>query len=235
MVRPPTLPPLVRGQWLPMTYEEFLAWVPDGAQAEWVDGKGIIFVTTSARHAQLGLFLKRLVAAFLALFELGRVFDAPFEMRLRSGASRREPDILVVLNEHRDRVQRHWLDGPADLVIELVSEHSVALDRVDKRREYEAAGVTEYLIVDTREGEQGFEFYRLAEAGLYRPVAPDQQGRYHSQVLPGFWLDPTWLWQDPLPMPEELMLQIAPDAYRRYLRALLGEAGRGEAPAGASA
>ena len=235
MTPPTTLPPLVRGQWLPMTYEEFLAWKPDGLQGEWVDGKGIIFVTTSERHVRVQRLLVNLLTTFLDVFGLGEVFSAPFQMRLRSGASGREPDVMVVRREHLDRVQRHWLQGPADLVVELMSEESAGIDRRDKYFEYERAGVPEYLLVDTRVGRRGFEFYRLDAAATYHAVEPDEQGRYHSEVLPGFWLDPTWLWQDPLPKSEELMLQIAPNAYRRYLRALLGEAGRGEAPAGASA
>lgn len=235
MAQPPTLPPLVRGQWLPMTYEEFLAWKPDGLQGEWVDGKGIIFVTTSERHVRVQRLLVNLLTTFLNVFGLGEVFAAPFQMRLQSGASGREPDVMVVRREHLDRVQRHWLDGPADLVVELMSEESASIDRRDKYFEYERAGIPEYLLVDTRVGRRGFECYRLSAGGVYDAVVPDAQGRYHSQVLPGFWLDPNWLWQDPLPRPEELLLQIAPDAYRRYLRALLDEADRGATSTGASA
>ena len=36
----------------------------------------------------------------------------------------------------------------------------------------------------------------------------DAQGRYRSQVVDGFWLQVGWLWQDPLPLEEEVLRQI---------------------------
>jgi Uma2 family endonuclease len=223
MNRPPVLPPFVRGEWIPMTSEEFDAWAPEGPIAEWVDGKGIIFVTSSARHVRIGSLLKTLLRLFVDLTGVGEVLDAPFEMRLRDGGSRRESDILVVLPEHADRVRCHWLEGPADLVFELVSEFSVQNDLVEKRREYEAASIPEYVTVDTGEGHETLTYLRLDTAGRYQEVQPDAQGRFWSAVLPGFLLQPVWLWQDPLPRPEELLLEIAPEAYRRYLRSLLDD------------
>ncbi len=219
MTQPTTLPQLVRGEWVPMTYEEFDTWVPDGLQAEWVDGRGIIFVSTSTLHGELVVFLTDLLRRYVLLFDLGRVFAAPVELRLPPGGERREPDIFVVLRSDLYRVQRMWVDGPAAFVVEFLSEHSVHEDRIVKLRTYAAAGVREYLIVDAREGEEGFEYYRLNAEGQYLPVQPDEHGRYHSTVLPGFWLHPSWFRQDPLPRPESLLLEIAPDAYGAWLLA----------------
>jgi hypothetical protein len=49
------------------------------------------------------------------------------------------------------------------------------------------------------------------------PVEPDAAGRIHSTVLPGFWLDPAWLTQDPLPTQLAVIQQIAPEALRAAL------------------
>ncbi|MEA2515670.1 MAG: hypothetical protein QOJ59_5159 [Thermomicrobiales bacterium] len=214
-----TLPPLVRGEWLPMTSDEFDAWVPDGMRAEWVDGKGMLFVTSSERHVLVGVLLTRLLATFLEVFDLGVLYVAPFEMRLRGGASRREPDLFVVLQRNRDRTDRYRFEGPADFVIELVSEHSVRVDRFDKLREYEAAGVPEYLLIDTVDPERDVEFYRLNDIGRFERVGPDELGRHSSQILPGVWFDSRWFQQEVLPIPEDLLLQIAPDAYSAWLLA----------------
>ena len=35
--------------------------------------------------------------------------------------------------------------------------------------------------------------------GIYRFASIDNQGRYHSAILPGLWLQVDWLWQTPLP------------------------------------
>jgi Uma2 family endonuclease len=63
--------------------------------------------------------------------------------------------------------------------------------------EYEAAGVREYWLIDP-DREQA-EFYHLAETGRYRLLAPDADNHFHSIVLPNFWLQVDWLWQEPLP------------------------------------
>ena len=115
---------------------------------------------------------------------------------------------MVILSEHRDQIGERWVEGPADLVVELISDDSVGRDQDDKRREYEAEGVREYLLVDARLGKHGFDFYRLNDAGRYEPVQPDAVGRYHSAVLPGFWLDPAWLRQDPLPKVATVLAHI---------------------------
>lgn len=187
-----------------MTYEAFLRWVPDGTQAEWVDGQ-VVVVTTSARHVRIVRLLTMVLQTFVEVFGLGEAFPAPFQMRLSSRPSGREPDLLVLRTDHLDRVTRLWVEGPADLVVEVVSEESVTTDRVDKLREYEEAGVPEYLIVEGREGRYGVEFYRLNAAGRFERVTPDAAGRYSSTVLPGFWFETAWFEQDPLPSARDVL------------------------------
>jgi Uma2 family endonuclease len=215
-----TLPPFVQGQWTPMSSEEFDEWVPAGMKAEWVDGKGMLFVTNSEPHVRLQLLLARLLATFLDIFDLGTLYVAPFEMRILSGTSRRQPDLFVVLHDRRHLMRHYRFDGPADFVAEFVSEHNAEVDRVDKFRDYAAAGIPEYLMVDTVDPERDVALYRRNDTGDYDRVQPDEHGRLHSMVLPGFWIDPAWFRQDPLPNHERLMMKIAPDAYWRYLSAI---------------
>ncbi len=39
----------------------------------------------------------------------------------------------------------------------------------------------------------GVDFYVLDKQGRYQPVPVDSDGRYHSTVLPGLWLQVDWL------------------------------------------
>jgi Uma2 family endonuclease len=125
----------------------------------------------------------------------------------------------VVLKRDLDRVHPKWVDGPAGLSVEFVSENSVGRDRAVKRRALEEAGQPEYLMVDTIVRASEPEFLRLNETGIYDRVQPDDQGRYHSEVLPGFWFHPDWFRQDALPDLDDLLLQIAPEAYAARLLA----------------
>ncbi len=199
---------------LRMTYDEFLAWADEDIHAEWVDGDVTVFVPPSMRHQDLVLFLGSLLSWYARSLNLGRVMVAPFEMRLAPNQTSREPDILFVARAHADRLSSLRLDGPADLVIELISDSSVAHDSDDKFYEYQDAGIPEYWVIDPRSGKERVDLFALTPEGTYQAVLPDADGRYHSVTLPGFWLHPDWLWQDPLPNPLDLLQEIAPEMLR---------------------
>jgi len=192
-----------------MTYEEFLAWADEDTLAEWVDGDVIMYSPASRKHQDLEQFLAQVVGLYVAERDLGQVMLPPFQMKLKHG---REPDLLVLAREHLDRLQETYLDGPADLVVEIVSRQSATRDRGDKFYEYEAGGVPEYWLIDP--DRQWAEFYRL-EGQLYRTAFSGDQGLYRSSVLPDFWLRVEWLWQVPLPPAEDVLLEIGGEAYAR--------------------
>ena len=176
-----------------MTYEEFLAWADEDTLAEWVNGEVVMISPAGYKHQDIANFLLSILRAFAEARQLGSVLSAPFQMKLeRSG---REPDLLFVAREHLDRLKETYLDGPADLVVEIVSPESLGRDRGEKFYEYEQAGIPEYWLIDPQR-EQA-EFYQLDERGRYRLIWPDAEGVYRSKVLEGFWLQVDWLWRPP--------------------------------------
>jgi Uma2 family endonuclease len=198
---------------LRMGYDDWLAWFEhEGNVGEWVDGEVIVFMPPVVRHQLVSTFLVTLLNLFVTTRGLGMVLAEPFEMRLAAGRISRLPDILFLATRNLDRLDGKRLAGPADLVVEILSDDSVSRDRQRKMAEYATAGVEEYWIVDPRAGRETTEFYDLAGEGRYDPIAPDADGLLRSKVLPGFWLDPAWLTHDPLPAPLPLLLQVAPDA-----------------------
>ncbi len=217
MAQETAVSPAIQEQRLSMSYEEFLAWSEEDTHAEWVNGEVIVFMPPKTIHQRIAGFLYGILSFYARMFNLGEAFIAPIEMRVLPGRSSREPDIFFVAREHQDRVTADRLEGPADLVIELVSDSSVSRDRADKFYEYQEAGVREYLIIDPRPGKQRVDFYHLDSRSMYEARLPDVEGRYHSDVVAGFWFKPEWLWQDPLPDPLSILLLIAPQAQGRSL------------------
>jgi Uma2 family endonuclease len=195
-------------QRLRMTYEEYLAWASEDIRTEWVKGEVIIHLPPKPRHQDMLRFLGNLLDLFVNLFKLGKVLYSPVEMRLQAQGSSREPDLLFVANTHLERLTEDRLEGPADLVIEIISDDSVTRDRVDKFDEYEAACIPEYWIIDPRPTRQRANFYQLDERGHYQAAPIGADGLYHSKVLPGFWLRVEWLWAEALPAPLSVLGQI---------------------------
>jgi len=182
----------------PMSAEEFLRWEHLGI-AEWVNGEVSIMAVTN-EHQRIVDFLNRLLGIFVQISGLGIVRSAPYAMRAVPGGNIREPDLTFVATAHLERVRREVLDGPADLVVEVVSEESVARDYDDKFAEYQDAGVQEYWIIDPRPNRRRASFFQRDAHGRLQPALVDANNVYRSSVLPGFWLKLEWLWQaDPEP------------------------------------
>ncbi len=197
----------------PMTYEQFLDWADEDTLAEWVDGEVVMTSPASDRHQQIVRFLLEAMSRYAALRSLGRVLFAPFQMKLPH--SGREPDVLFIATDHLGRLKKTYLDGPADLVVEIVSPESQTRDHEEKYDEYQAGGVREYWLIDP-ETEKA-QFYQLDAAGAYQPVLPDAAGVYHSRELPGFWLRGDWLWQPIFSPVDTVLQQICGDAYARQV------------------
>lgn len=180
-----------------MSYEEFLDWADEDTYAEWVDGKVEVMSPASAEHQDLSVFMTRLLAEYAEAHEAGKILPAPFQMKLANVRRGREPDLLFILKQNLSHLERNFLDGPADLAVEIVSPESVLRDRDTKYHEYEQGGVREYWIIDP--AVEQADFFVLDMEGHYQRALPDENGKYESTALPGFWINVRWLWQTPLP------------------------------------
>lgn len=125
---------------------------------------------------------------------LGIVFGDRARVVVESVGLSCEPDLTFVSNESFDsgRVKLTPKEerpsdsieivGPPDLVVELVSDSSVAKDTQDLFRLYYEADVREYWLIDARGDEMSF---RLLVRGPsdWQDVAPDADGFFASPVL----------------------------------------------------
>lgn len=179
-----------------MSYEEFLTSY-DGQHAEWVGGEVVPMTPPSDQHQNVVGFLAALFRMYAEAKGLGVVRSSPFQMKPGPELPGREPDVLFVSGDHADRLRRTHLEGPADLVVEVISPESRGRDRGDKYFEYEQAGVREYWLIDPVRRQA--ELYRLGERGVYEVMPAGDPPRLQSEVLPGLWIDLSWLWSDPMP------------------------------------
>ncbi len=166
------------------------------AHYEWVNGVLIAMSPISSEHDEITGFLYLLLRAYLEQKPLGKVKREPFVMKLEKTNSRREPDLQVILGENLANLKKTFMDGAADICIEVVSAESVTRDHGEKLKEYETGGVREYWIVDPLRDE--CRFYRLAD-GIYKPVKLDAEETYQTPLLPQFKLAVPVLWQKELP------------------------------------
>lgn len=181
---------------------------------EWVEGVVIRVSLGELKHNRLIYYLITLLEAYFELRPLGQVIGQPFVLRLAAfPRRRREPDLLVVLKTNPHELKDTYMDGPADICIEVVSQDSVKRDYGEKLEEYEQGGVSEYWIVDPLRKE--CRFSRLGENQRYATQPIDAESYYHTPLLPGFALHVATLWQETLP---------GPGATVQAVRAMLNDA-----------
>lgn len=179
-----------------ISYQEFLE-LYDGKFAEWVEGDVEMGMSVSQQHADESGFLESILRFYVEARDVGKVYSAPFQMFLAEFERGREPDLMFVSKEHLERITPQYVDGAADIAIEILSPESIGRDRGEKFVEYEAAGIREYWLIDPERKQA--EFYALDHDNRYKLMFGGTKGRFESSVLDEFHLQVEWLWQQPMP------------------------------------
>jgi Uma2 family endonuclease len=152
---------------------------------EFSDGRIEVLESPTLEHQEIVLFLVNLLRAFVTPRKLGRAIMAPLRVKLRDGQFR-EPDVMFMLERNISRAGNRFWDG-ADLVMEVISEDNPDRDLQIKRREYAAAGISEYWICDPRNKTitvlklEGDRYITHSEAAVSGPV--------QSSLFKGFTVD----------------------------------------------
>lgn len=187
-----------------LTFEEFLDWCDEDTRAEWVDGRVVMMSPGSFDHQNIETFLITLLRLFVEKHQLGVVVNECL-MHLDAQRRGRVPDILFISNARKERIRKTYVEGAVDLAVEIVSPDSVDRDRSEKFAEYQLAGVREYWLIDPQR--KLAEFFEAGTDRRFYPV-PLCDGAFRSTVIPGFWLKPSWLWEDQLPPTADVLREL---------------------------
>lgn len=181
--------PLVRPY---ITYEDLCRLPSDGKRYEIFDGEAYMSPAPSAWHQDL---LLRLAFWFkAAIRDRSKVYVAPVDVVL-DRATAVQPDLLLILEARLDII-RHAIHGAPDLVLEILSPSTAAMDRGLKMETYARYGVGEYWMVDVER--EAIEIYRLDQgASAYRLVQTCHKGdQATTPLLPGLSVDVTTLFAE---------------------------------------
>lgn len=183
-----------------MTEDEFYAYADEDCPWQFLGGE-LVREPVSRRHEELFAFLLSLLYVYFGERGGGQVSGSRYAMRLDPQWSP-EPDLLVVLSGRRQFMGPQRLEGPADLVIEIASPGR--LDLRKKLPRYHEARLPEIWIVDPYARSIRVD---TLESGGYQ-TRTHTAGVLASAVVPGFWIDIGWLWQDPPPAPLSCLRRI---------------------------
>lgn len=177
-----------------LSEEEFYRLADEDSDWEYLDGRIVMHSPASDQHEDIFRFLLTLLSTYLDERKGAVVRGSRYPMRLDASWSP-EPDILVVREHHRHLMTPRRLEGPADMVVEIASESDPRLDYCEKLPRYRQAGIEEIWIVNPFEREVLVE----VKTSISYATQVLSSGRLESQVLSGFWIETSWLWQKDLP------------------------------------
>ena len=134
----------------PLTYEDYLQFPEDGLRHELLAGNHAVTPGPGHQHQRIVNNLAFLLTAHLKLTGSGELYTAPIDVRL-SAVDVVQPDLLVLKTGGFAALRDSGIiDGPPDLVIEVLSPTTRLRDETLKRKLYQRAGVSEYWLVDQK-------------------------------------------------------------------------------------
>lgn len=182
-------------------FDHFRAWVaseafPERGRIDFINGRIEVdeMVEDPAFHGRPKMEVARVIANRAKQLDWGDVYvDATRVVCPLAGLSV-EPDVVVVSHDAmdsgrvvevptQDRAAGFLeLEGPPELVVEVVSRSSVTKDTTRLWSAYFEAGVQEYWVVDVRPGHFKFEIWERGEQ-QFQLAAESSDGYCQSHVL----------------------------------------------------
>ena len=172
-----------------LTFQDWLRTPEDGRLHEVLDGEHVVTPSPNLNHQRISRRIHNQLYQQIEQVGRGEVFYAPAGVRL-SDKDVMEPDLFVVLAERAEIMLETHVDGPPDLIVEILSKSTRRRDRGIKKSRYARFHVPEYWIVDL--DAKIVEQHLLREGG-YRPAVSHRQ-KIRLHVLPDVTVDLGQVW-----------------------------------------
>ena len=170
--------------------EQFWELANEDSNYELIDGVLIIHSPASEEHEDIFAHLTTILRFYLQEHNLGKIYGSRFVMRL-SPKWNPEPDIMIIMPENYTRITKTKLEGPADIVIEILSKATKETDLTKKLPKYLETGVKEVWIIDP--DEKTIKIITTQEEFTWND--PQSEDYLKSTILSDFKLQIKWIWE----------------------------------------
>jgi len=165
-----------------LTYDDYAALPDDGRRYQLLEGEIDVTPAPASSHQRISRNLEFALTSVVRARKLGAVYHAPIDVILGEQTVV-QPDILFVRRERLGLVSERGIEGPPDLVVEILSPKTRRTDRTTKMRVYAKAGVGEVWLVDPEA--VTVELFVLREGRYVLTEALGEGEWLRSPALPG--------------------------------------------------
>jgi Uma2 family endonuclease len=182
-------PPLEPGDHLDQkTFHARYEAMPENIKAELIGGVVYMPAAMKRRHGRHHVLLIRWLSEYEEYTPGVEAYDNT--TTIMADDSEPQPDAaLIILPERGGQMtftEDDYLKGAPELAVEVASS-TESYDLHSKKRDYERAGVREYLVVALR---QRKVFWFRNQDGMFHEIPPESDGVLRSSAFSGLWLDP---------------------------------------------
>jgi Uma2 family endonuclease len=188
------------------TFDEYLETLTEESKGDLIDGVIYMQSPPSDAHERILGFVFSILQVYVVRKKLGAVRGSRTAIKF-SEYNGTQPDIVFISNARRHLVHPYYMDAAPDMVVEILSPTTRNLDRGKKMALYAKHGILEYWQIDPEE--QAAEFF-WNDNGSWMPMPVSDDGVFHLQAVPGFWLKLEWLFaEEPPDMLDTVMTILA--------------------------
>ena len=138
------------------------------------------------KHQKLSRQIFKKILLHVEKYNLGEIYYSPLDIIFDEGINRLQPDLLFIKNENMG-IAQDWIRGIPDMVCEIVSKGSFAIDTAIKKDIYERYKVPEYWIVIPEL--ETIEIFTIEEDRYKLFSYAEGQGVVKSKVIDGLEID----------------------------------------------
>jgi len=142
------------------TYADYCVLPQDFNRHEIIEGDHVVTPSPTTKHQRVLAKLTSLLERHVSVNNLGIVLAAPMDVLL-APTSVVQPDLLFISTQRLGIITEANIQGSPDLVVEVLSPSTAAIDRGGKMALYARYGVPHYWILDARH--LSLETYEIRE------------------------------------------------------------------------
>ena len=154
------------------TYEDYLK-TPDDVRYELIQGDLLMTPSPVTKHQRILRKIGFMLEQHVTQNDLGEIFLAPYDVYF-DDENVVQPDILFISRERLNLIGEKNMQGPPDLVIEILSESTAYRDLIQKKKLYARYCVKEYWIVIPEEESVGIYIIKNDIFTLHKNFGKDE-------------------------------------------------------------
>jgi Uma2 family endonuclease len=195
--------------------------MPEGTRAELIGG--IVYMASPLKrpHDKMHMRASHWLLEYQDATSGTEAFDNATNILGEDSES--QPDLCMLIASDKGgqtREEDEYIVGAPELIVEIASS-TESIDLHGKLRDYQEAGVREYVVVALR---QARVFWFVLRNGRFEELPPGGDGIFRSEVFPGLWLDPVALLRrDAARIREVLRQGLASAEHAAFVARLAGQ------------